>query len=83
MSFTPKLIESLQPNEVFVFGSNINGQHCSGAARTAYGHVGAVWGKSVGIQGCSYAIPTMQGNMNILHNFMLMISLPMRLPTLI
>ena len=61
MSFTPEMIERLQPNEVFVFGSNINGQHCSGAARTAYEHFGAVWGKGVGIQGCSYAIPTMEG----------------------
>ena len=41
MSFTPEMIERLQPNEVFVFGSNINGQHCSGAARTAYEHFGA------------------------------------------
>ncbi len=65
MNFTPEMIERLQPNEVFVFGSNINGQHCSGAARTAY-ELGAVWGKGVGIQGCSYAIPTMQGDMNIL-----------------
>ena len=66
MSFTPEMIERLQPNEVFVFGSNINGQHCSGAARTAYEHFGAVWGKGVGIQGCSYAIPTMQGDVNLL-----------------
>lgn len=66
MNFTPELIESLQPNEVFVFGSNVNGQHCSGAARTAYEHFGAVWGKGVGIQGSSYAIPTMQGDLNIL-----------------
>lgn len=66
MNFTPEMIERLQPNEVFVFGSNINGQHCSGAARSAYEYFGAVWGKGVGIQGCSYAIPTMQGDINLL-----------------
>lgn len=67
MNFTPELIERLQPNEVFVFGSNVNGQHCSGAARMAFDRFGAVWGKGVGIQGNSYAIPTMQGDLNLLH----------------
>lgn len=66
MNFTHEMIVSLQPNEVFVFGSNVNGQHCSGAARTAYEHFGAVWGKGVGIQGSSYAIPTMHGDINLL-----------------
>ncbi len=66
MNFTPEMIECLQSNEVFVFGSNIAGQHCSGAARAAYERFGAVWGKGVGIQGRSYAIPTMQGDLNLL-----------------
>lgn len=66
MRFTPEIIENLQQDEVFVFGSNINGQHCSGAARMAHERFGAVWGKGVGIQGNSYAIPTMQGDLNIL-----------------
>jgi hypothetical protein len=30
------LICSLRPDEVFVFGSNIQGRHVGGAARTAY-----------------------------------------------
>ena len=66
MNFTPEMIKSLQPNEVFVVGSNINGQYCSGAARTAYEHFGAVWGKGVGKQGSSYAIPIMHGDMKLL-----------------
>lgn len=54
-------ITRLAPNEIFVFGSNIQGMHGGGAARMAYEHFGAVWGKGVGLYGQSYAIPTMQG----------------------
>lgn len=48
----------LNANEVFVFGSNLNGVHAGGAARIAIEKFGAVWGKGVGLQGQSYAIPT-------------------------
>lgn len=58
---TPDAIKSLRPDEIFVFGSNISGQHGGGAARFAYNHFGAQWGVGVGPQGQSYAIPTMQG----------------------
>ena len=54
-------ITRLAPNEVFVFGSNLQGAHGGGAARYAYEHFGAVWGQGVGLFGQSYAIPTMQG----------------------
>ena len=59
--FTPNYIESLEDNEVFVFGSNLDGYHLGGAARIAKEYFGAVWGPGVGLQGKSYAIPTMQG----------------------
>ena len=59
--FTPEMIRSLAPNEVFVFGSNLGGFHAGGAARAAMNLFGAVWGQGVGLQGQSYAIPTMQG----------------------
>lgn len=58
---TPGFISTLQPDEVFVFGSNLRGIHAGGAARTAHQHFGAEMGNGVGIQGQSYAIPTMQG----------------------
>lgn len=58
---TPEYIETLKSNEVFVFGSNIKGKHGGGAARTAYRRFGAIWGQGEGLQGQSYAIPTMQG----------------------
>ena len=59
--FTPDRIFKLKDNEIFVFGSNLAGHHGGGAARLAYNHFGAVWGQGVGLQGQSYAIPTMQG----------------------
>lgn len=58
---TPDRIKELNSNEVFVFGSNLRGAHGGGAARQAYNHFGAVWGVGVGLQGQTYAIPTMQG----------------------
>lgn len=58
---TPESIRHLQADEVFVFGSNLAGEHLGGAAKAAYEHFGAIWGKGIGIQGQSYAIPTMHG----------------------
>ena len=52
---------TLKPNEIFVFGSNLDGFHGGGAARIAMDRFGAVWGQGVGLQGQCYAIPTMQG----------------------
>ena len=59
--FTPDRITELKSNEIFVFGSNLAGAHGGGAARLAYDRFGAIWGQGVGLQGQSYAIPTMQG----------------------
>lgn len=58
---TPDNITELKPNEIFVFGSNLAGAHGGGAARVALNKFGAVWGQGVGLQGQSYAIPTMHG----------------------
>jgi len=58
---TSELITSLQPNEIFVFGSNLAGMHGGGAAYIAYRKFGAIMGQGVGLQGQSYGIPTMQG----------------------
>ncbi len=59
--FTPERIVELKPGEVFVFGSNLSGHHGGGAARIALDRFGAIWGQGVGMQGDTYAIPTMQG----------------------
>lgn len=58
---TPTYINELAPGEIFVFGSNLRGIHAGGAARIALNKFGAIMGQGVGLQGQSYAIPTMQG----------------------
>lgn len=58
---TPEFITELQPGEIFVFGSNLQGMHAGGAAYVAHRNFGAIWGQGVGLQGQSYGIPTMQG----------------------
>lgn len=62
------MINELKENEVFVFGSNLNGNHLGGAAKTAYERFGAIWGNGNGIQGVghdfkSYAFPTLDTEM--------------------
>lgn len=66
---TPRWIEHLKENEIFVFGSNLAGMHGGGAARTARLHFGAIMGKGVGLQGQSYAIPTMQGGVDTIRPY--------------
>ena len=67
--FTPEKIERLKPDEVFVFGSNLEGIHGGGAARMAHIHFGAQMGQGVGMQGQSYAIPTMQGGVETIRPY--------------
>ncbi len=67
--FTPEKITRLEANEVFVFGSNLAGQHGGGAARIAYDRFGAQWGEGVGHFGQTYAIPTMQGGVETIKPF--------------
>lgn len=55
--FTKEYIEYVQPNEIFVFGSNSEGRHGSGSAKMAL-RFGAVYGQSHGLQGNSYGIET-------------------------
>lgn len=54
-------IDVLEKNEIFVFGSNLAGQHKGGSAKAAHLKFGAEWGVGVGLTGQAYAIPTMQG----------------------
>ena len=64
MKYTPEHIDSLDRDDIFVFGSNLAGHHAGGAARTAVKKFGAIMGQGVGLQGQSYAIPTMQGGVD-------------------
>ena len=63
---SPDVIKNLKPNEIFVFGSNLDGMHGGGAARAAYNKFGAIWGQGVGLQGQSYGIPTMHGGVDVI-----------------
>ena len=62
---TPSQVNVLKSGEIFVFGSNFQGAHMGGAARIAKEKFGAVWGIGEGLQGQSYAIPTMEGLENL------------------
>lgn len=62
--YTPDNIQQLGEDEVFVFGSNLMGIHAGGAARVALEKFGAKMGQGIGMQGQSYAIPTMQGGVD-------------------
>ena len=64
VKYTPENIKILEPNQIFVFGSNLQGLHGGGAAAAAMRNFGAIWGQGVGLQGQSYAIPTMHGGVD-------------------
>lgn len=53
-------------NLIFVFGSNLAGRHGAGAAKHALQYHGATYGRGIGIQGNSYAIPTKDCNLRTL-----------------
>ena len=52
------LIDKLQSNQIFVFGSNTQGRHGKGAALIALKKFGAIYGQSKGLQGNSWGICT-------------------------
>lgn len=66
---SPDYIDRLREDEIFVFGSNSEGMHDGGAARLAALRFGAVRGQGVGLQGRSYAIPTMQGGIDTIRPY--------------
>ena len=67
--FTPDYITELKADEVFVFGSNLAGMHGGGAAWMAWRQFGAIMGQGVGMQGQSYAIPTMHGGVETIEPY--------------
>ena len=72
---TPENIQELNENQIFVFGSNMNGNHAGGAARLAVEKFGAIMGQAEGIQGQSYAIPTLNKDMQKVTDEELIVSL--------
>ena len=55
--WTGETITKLEPNYIFVFGSNPEGRHGAGAAKTAL-KFGAKYGVGRGLQGQTYALVT-------------------------
>lgn len=66
MKITRENIEVMEPNQIFVFGSNTAGRHGKGAARHAMIHFGAKYGTGLGRTGQCYAIPTKDDRMQVL-----------------
>jgi len=66
MTETPEKIVHLEPNQIFVFGSNTDGKHDKGAALTAVRKFGAKYGKGEGLYGQSYALPTVGNNLSFM-----------------
>jgi len=61
---TPENITELKDNQIFVFGSNLNGNHFGGAAKLANEKFGAESEIGEGLTGQSYAFPTLDKEMN-------------------
>lgn len=58
-----------EPDVIFVFGSNPEGRHGAGAAKTARLYFGARYGQGEGPQGRAYAIPTKDLRVTENHGF--------------
>lgn len=56
-------ISALKENEIFIFGSNLAGNHAGGAAKQAKEDFGAEDGVGEGLTGTCYAFPTLDKNM--------------------
>ena len=65
MRVTPDEIKKLLPYQIFVYGSNLVGNHKKGAAKDAVG-MGAKWGQGVGLAGNTYGIPTKGKRMDVI-----------------
>ena len=59
------LVRNLEPNQIFVFGSNEAGRHGRGVAKTALSF-GAKYGIGEGLAGHTYGIPTKNNQMQVL-----------------
>lgn len=60
---TNKMIDTLQPGQIIVVGTNLNGNHYGGAAAQAHRDFGLEWGIAEGLSGQSYAFPTLDNDM--------------------
>lgn len=71
MQVTPEKIEYLEPGYFFVFGSNESGAHGGGAAHLAWKQFDAIWGQGFGLAGRTFAIPTLDWDLQKLPEFVI------------
>ena len=64
--FTPRVISSLDHNEIMVFGTNALGKYRSECSKVALEQFGAEWGKKEGISGNTYAIPVIDQDLDFI-----------------
>ena len=57
------MITKLEPNQIFVFGSNKMGRHGAGAALQAHTQFGAEYYVGEGLTGQCYALPTLDAKL--------------------
>lgn len=57
------MVTKLKSNQIFIFGSNLAGNHAGGAAYQAWKDFGAEMGVGEGLTGQCYAFPTLEKNM--------------------
>ena len=66
---TPDRLEQISGTDILVFGSNQQGIHAGRIAREALERFGAQMHQGAGIQGQSYAIPVMQGDVDTIQPY--------------
>lgn len=74
-SLLNQMINKLENNEIFVFGSNLAGKHLGGAAKQAKEMFGASDGVGEGLTGKCYAFPTLDSRFKKVTKRKLMISI--------
>lgn len=57
------MITQLEPHQILVVGTNLNGFHGGGAAKQAYEDFGLEWGCAEGLCGQTFAFPTLDKEM--------------------
>ena len=66
---TPDRLEQISGTDILVFGSNQQGIHAGRIAQEALERFGAQMHQGTGIQGQSYAIPVMQGDVDTIQPY--------------
>lgn len=69
LRITPDRLKRISGTDILVFGSNLQGIHAGRIAQEALERFGAQMHQGTGIQGQSYAIPVMQGDVDTIQPY--------------